>query len=80
MDIEVARDIVRAAFRSSSELQHLLGTLKARCRPDEYQDYARSIATAVDTIGTSLINKALAEHPELSAEIETSIAKSGHYG
>jgi len=79
MDIELARDVVRAAFRSSCQLQSLLGALKTRCRPDEYQEYARGIATAIDTIGVSLIDKALAEHPELSAEIDTSIAKDGRY-
>jgi hypothetical protein len=79
MDIETARDVVRAAFRSSSELQKLLDTLKERCRADEYQDYARNIAAAIDGIGVSLINKALVEHPELRPEIETSIAKDGHY-
>jgi hypothetical protein len=80
MDIDVARDIVRAAFRSASVLQDLLGTLKGHCRPDEYQDYARSIAVAIDAIGSSLINKALAEHPELNSEIEANIAKAGRYG
>lgn len=79
MDIETAREVVRAAFRSSSELQKLLGTLKGRCRPDEYQECARNIAAAIDTIGVSLIDKVLAEHPELSSEIETSISKDGRY-
>ena len=79
MDIETAREVVRAAFRSSSELQKLLGTLKGRCKPDEYQDYARNIAAAIDAIGVSLINKALVEHPELSSDIETGIAKEGRY-
>jgi len=79
MDIETARDVVRAAFRSSSELRKLLMTLKERCRAEEYQDYARNIAAAIDAIGVSLTNKALAEHPELSSEIETSIAKDGRY-
>ena len=79
MDIDVARDIVRAAFRSCSELQHLLSTLKGRCPPDEYQDYARSIAAAIDAVGVSLTNKVLAEHHELSSEIDANIAKSGRY-
>ena len=79
MNIETARDIVRAAFRSSSELEQLLATLKGRCRPDEYKDYARYIATAIDAIGVSLINKTLAEHPELRPEIEASIATTGRY-
>jgi len=79
MDIDMARDVIRAAFRSSSELLNLLSTLKSRCRPDEYQEYARSIAAAVDAIGSSLTNKALAEHPELKSEIDASIAKTGRY-
>ena len=80
MDIDTARDVVRAAFRSSSELQQLLATLKERCWPDEYKDYARNIAAAIDAIGESLINKAIAEHPQLKSEIEASIAKTGRYG
>ena len=79
MEIEVARDVVRAAFRSSSELQQMLAFLKGRCRPEEYQVYARNIAAAIDAIGVSLINKTLAEHPELKSEIEASIAKTGRY-
>jgi len=79
MDIDLARDVVRTAFRSSSELQALLGKLKARCSLAEYQDYARGVAAAVDGIGVALINKVLAEHPELSSEIDESIAKHGQY-
>jgi len=79
MDIETARDVVRAAFRSSSELQTLLVSLRGRCRQDEYQDYARNIAAAIDAIGVSLINKALTEHPQLSAEIDAGIAEHGRY-
>ena len=79
MDIELARDVVRTAFRSSAELQNLLRKLKQRCSPDEYQDYARGIAAAVDAIGVGLINKAIAAHPELHAEIEGSIAKYGRF-
>ena len=79
MDIETARDVVRAAFRSSSELQRLLGPLKERCSPDEYRDYARGIAAAIDSIGVNLINKAIAAYPELSSEIETSIANRGRF-
>jgi hypothetical protein len=79
MDIELARDVVRAAFRASAELQTLLGALKERLRPDEYQYYARGVAASIDGIGVALINKTLAEHPQLSAEIEESIAKYGRY-
>lgn len=79
MDVEMAREVVRAAFRSSSELQELLRQLKPRCSPDEYQDYARGIAAAVDAIGVGLIGKAIAAHPELNSEIEASIAKHGRF-
>lgn len=79
MDVEVARDMLRAAFRSSSELQKLLQSLKERCAPDEYKVYARRVATAIDTIGTALIDNALAEHPELKSEVEGRIAREGRY-
>jgi hypothetical protein len=79
MDIELARDMVRAAFRSSSELQNLLETLKARCSAEEYKDYSRGIATAMDAIGVALINKALAAHPELNAEVDAIVRTHGRY-
>jgi hypothetical protein len=79
MDIETAREVVRASFRSSAELQRLLGQLKERCSPEEYQDYARGIAAAVDAIGVGLVNKTIAAHPELSSEIEASITKCGRF-
>jgi hypothetical protein len=79
MDVDLARDMIKTAFRSSSELQDFLGALKQRCSPEEYKDYSRGIAAAIDAIGVALINKALAAHPELSAEVEASIARHGQY-
>ncbi len=67
------------AFRSSSELGRLLRPLKERCAPDEYRDYARGIAAAIDAIGVHLINKAIAAYPELSSEIDASITNHGRY-
>jgi hypothetical protein len=61
-------------------LQDFLVSLRERCTPEEYKDYSRGIATAMDAIGVALINKALAAHPELSAEVDASIAKHGKYG
>ena len=46
MDIELAREIVRTAFRSSAELQALLPVLKRRCGEEEYKGYALGIAAA----------------------------------
>jgi hypothetical protein len=53
--------------------------LKQRCSPEEYRDYSRGIAAAIDAIGVALINKALAAHPELNAEVEAGIARHGQY-
>jgi hypothetical protein len=79
MNVDLARDMIKTAFRSSSELQDFLGALKQRCSPEEYKDYSRGIAAAIDAIGLALINKALAAHPELNAEVEASIARRGQY-
>jgi hypothetical protein len=79
MDIDMAREVVRAAFRSSSELERLLGPLKERCNPNEYRGYARAVAAAVDAIGVQLIKRATAAYPELNSEIETSIAHHGRF-
>jgi hypothetical protein len=79
MDVDLARDMIRAAFRSSSELQIFLGVLKQRCSPEQYKDYSHGVAAAIDAIGVALINKALAAHPELTPEVEASIAQHGQY-
>ena len=79
MDIDLARDMIRTAFRSSSELQELLGTLKEKCSSEEFKDYARGIAGAMDAIGVALTNKALSAYPELHAEVDASIEKYGRY-
>jgi hypothetical protein len=79
MNVNLARDMIKTAFRSSSELQDFLGVLKQRCSPEEYKDYSRGIAAAIDAIGVALINKALAAHPELNGEVEASIARHGQY-
>jgi hypothetical protein len=79
MNIDLAREMVRAAFRASGELQIVLHAAKAQCGETEYRDLARGIATAIDSIGSGLIKKALAAHPELEAEIDEGIAKNGRY-
>lgn len=79
MDLELARDMIRTAFRIGSELQDLLEVIKARCSPEEYSDYSRGIAAALDALGVALINKALAAHPQLSAEVDSTLASHGRY-
>lgn len=79
MDINLARDMVRTAFRASAELQQLLPTLKVACPEAEYHDLALGIAEVIDKIGVNLIDKATAAHPGLTSEIDASIAEDGRY-
>jgi hypothetical protein len=79
MDKEAARSLIRAAFRSSAELQSVLGTLKQQLRPDEYKKRALAIASATDAINRALLDPALAAFPDLSNEIEESLTKHGRY-
>lgn len=79
MENNLARYVVRAVFRSESELVGLLGLLKDQCGPEEYKDYARAIATAIDGINVNVLDKILSSHPQLGAEIETDIAKFGRF-
>lgn len=77
MDRDVAREIVRAVFRSGSELENVLGVLKARCGADDYKYFARQVATAIDGINVALLNKVLLRFPELKVEIESNLARTG---
>lgn len=79
MDVDLARHVARAAFRSSRELGDLVPFLKERLSADEYPDYARSIASAIAAIHLDLVNKLIADHPGLEGEIEASIATHGRY-
>ena len=77
MDIEFARHVIRAAFRSAGELQELLRISKSRLSPEEYKDFSSGIATAIGQITLDVTNKALAAHPELKQEIEAELATFG---
>jgi len=79
LDIDVARHIVRTAFRSGRELEGLLGLLKTHCSADEYQIFAKAIATAIASIHTEIVNRVTALHPSLEEEIESDISKHGRY-
>ncbi len=79
MDIDLARLMVRTAFENGARLQELLPLLKQQCSPDDYRRHAHQIAEAIDKTNVSLISSALAEHPQLEAEIETSIGATGRY-
>ena len=79
MDIDMARDIARAAFRSTRELGALVPILKDRLEPREFDSYAKAIASAIAGIQLDIVNRLIAEHPALEAEIETAINRTGQY-
>lgn len=79
MDIDLARHMIRAAFRNARDLGDLLQLLKEQLGPEEYKDIALGIAEAIDTIGVALTNKALLAHPELNIEIEVDLKKYGRF-
>lgn len=79
MNIELARAVIRGAFRSTSELANLLPALKEQCNPDEYKTYALGIAAAIDAIMTNTINRAVQAYPDLAKEIDEQIARHGRY-
>jgi hypothetical protein len=49
--------------------------LKAHCKPDEYDSYAKAIAAAVASIHLEVINRVTVDFPALEAEIEAQINK-----
>jgi hypothetical protein len=77
MDKDLARESIRAAYRSGNELGALVSVLKARCHPDDYQYFARQVAMAIDGIHVALVDKVLSRYPELEAEMEANLARIG---
>ncbi len=77
MDKNLARHVIRVAFRNARDLQDLLTLLKEQCSPDEYRSYASGIAAAIDSINVALTNKALSSWPDLASEIDADLAKYG---
>jgi hypothetical protein len=79
MDVNLARDVIKGAFRSARELQGLLPMLKEGCEAEEYEMYLKAVAKAMAEISLEITNKVIAEHPELVAEIDDGIAAHGEY-
>ena len=79
MDINVARHVLRTAFRSSGELQQLLPVLQKSCAADQYQAYAKAIAAVLAEITLELTNRVVAEHPVLEAEVEAHFTEHGRF-
>jgi hypothetical protein len=77
MDRDLAREIIRRSYRSGSELEGLIGVLKARCNAEDYKFFARQVAMAIDGIHVALVDKVLSRYPELEAEMEANLARTG---
>ncbi len=77
MKEDVAWEVIRTAFRNSSELQVLLKNLKENCEANEYSTYARAIATVVDALNVQLISRVVSEHPVLGEKIESNLRAFG---
>jgi hypothetical protein len=75
MDIDIARHLIRAVFRSEHELGNLIELLKRHCDETEYKIYAKAIAGAIAAINLEVMNRIIDAHPELEAEIDSSIKK-----
>lgn len=74
MTDDLARHLLRTAFRTSRELDDVLSLLRRHLPEGEYRGYAVAIASAVHTINKALLDKPLADKPALRAEIEESLA------
>jgi hypothetical protein len=77
MDIDMARNVARAAFRSTRELGALVPLLKEKPEPREYETYSKAIASAIADVQLGILNRLIAEHPALETEIEEAIHRTG---
>lgn len=77
MTKDLACAIIRVAFRSSGELEQLIGKLKAECSPQDYDYLKTQVAAAIDGIHTALTSEMLKRYPELADEIDANLATSG---
>ena len=77
MNERTAWQAIQTAFRCGNELQRLLPTLKKNCTPDEYRQFARGVAAAMDAVNVQVLDRALTAHPALKARIEDQLTKTG---
>ena len=77
MDKNVAWNLVRTAFRCSTELQNAIHLLNNHLKAGDARQHISNIAAAIDAINVALLDPALAAFPELSAEIEQSLSRYG---
>ena len=79
MDIDLARHLIRTALRTTRELTEALDLAKRALPADEYRRFGQQIAGAIQTVHGVLIDRAVAAHPALEAEVEASIARYDRY-
>lgn len=77
MDKELAWHVITVAFRSTNLLQEVLPLLKDHGAEAEYEAYGKAIARAIHGVQRELIDRVVAVHPEIEAQIEARIAKYG---
>jgi hypothetical protein len=79
MDRELARHVIAVGFHSLSLLESIIPILKKHCDENEYNEYAKSIATVSAEMAATVFNKVYHEHPELETEVEQKIQKYGQF-
>ncbi|WP_444958401.1 hypothetical protein [Microbulbifer sp. ZKSA002] len=78
MDIEVARHVVKTAFRSSSELTNLYAFINEHCVDEALKESLKSsLAQVIADIGYNFNKKITDIHPEVQEEIDHSIETYG---
>jgi hypothetical protein len=77
MEKDLAWYVITMAFRSTNPLEDLLHLLKEHCAAPEYEEYGKAIARAIHGVQRELIERVVAEHPELEKEMEAKVAKYG---
>ena len=78
MEKELARHVVRTAFRSASMLTKLVPLINEHCEKGEQQlKLKKALATIIADIGLDINEELFKLYPELKDEIEQSINKYG---
>ena len=77
MDINVARHVIRVAFRSGRELETLLDLLQEHSDAQEYKTYAKAIATAIASIHLEIVNRVMSSYPSLRKNLKRQLRSTG---
>ena len=66
MNREIAQDLIDAALKASRELHAMIPLLKQALDEDEYDYFAKGLASASAAILEEVINPVFLKHPELA--------------